>query len=147
MIQLMLAIWSLVPLLFLNSAWSSQFHILLKPGLENFEHYFASVWDQCSCAVVWTFFGIAFLWDWNENWPFPVLWPLLSFPNCRERVEVYEQHANVLLLILKDNETPLLLIISFQTLFSKSTLYLLDISFPSFHFLQMTVFPSVSLGK
>ena len=25
--------------------------------------------------VVWSFFGIAFLWDWNENWPFPVLWP------------------------------------------------------------------------
>ena len=21
------------------------------------------------------------LWDWNENRPFPVLWPLLSFPN------------------------------------------------------------------
>ena len=21
------------------------------------------------------------LWDWNENGPFPVLWPLLSFPN------------------------------------------------------------------
>ena len=21
------------------------------------------------------------LWDWNEYWPFPVLWPLLSFPN------------------------------------------------------------------
>ena len=20
--------------------------------------------------------------DWNENWPFPVLWPLLSFPFC-----------------------------------------------------------------
>ena len=56
-------------------------HILLKPGLENFEHYFASVWDECNCAVVWTFFGIAFLWDWNENWPFPVLWTLLSFPN------------------------------------------------------------------
>ena len=31
--------------------------------------------------VVWAFFGIAFLWDQNENWPFPVLWPLLSFPN------------------------------------------------------------------
>ena len=55
-------------------------HILLKPGLENFEHYFASVWDECNCAVVWTFFGITSLWDWNENWPFPVLWPLLSFP-------------------------------------------------------------------
>ena len=56
-------------------------HILLKPGLENFGHYFTSVWDECNCAVVWAFFGIAFLWDWNENWPFLVLWPLLSFPN------------------------------------------------------------------
>ena len=35
-------------------------HVLLKPGLENFEHYFASVWDECSCAVVWAFFGICF---------------------------------------------------------------------------------------
>ena len=61
--------------------WKFTVHILLKPGLENFEHYFASVWDECNCEVVWTFFGIAFLWDWNENWPFPVLWPLLSFPN------------------------------------------------------------------
>ena len=56
-------------------------HVLLKPGLENFEHSFTSVWDECNCAVVWAFFGIAFIWDWNENWP-PVLWPLLSFPNC-----------------------------------------------------------------
>ena len=42
-------------------------HILLKPGLENFEHYFIGMWDECNRAVVWTFFGIAFLWDWNEN--------------------------------------------------------------------------------
>ena len=61
--------------------WNFMAHVLLKPGLENFEHYFASVWDESNCAVVWTFFGIAFLWDWNENWPVPVLWPLLSFPN------------------------------------------------------------------
>ena len=38
-------------------------HILLKPGLENFEHYTGSVWDECNCAVVWAFFGIALLWD------------------------------------------------------------------------------------
>ena len=56
-------------------------HLLLKPGLENFEHYFTSVWDECNCVVVWAFFSIAFLWDWNENWPLPVLWPLLSFPH------------------------------------------------------------------
>ena len=61
--------------------WKLTVHILLKPGLENFEHYCTSVWDECNCAVVWAFFGIAFLWDWNENWLFPVLWPLLSFPN------------------------------------------------------------------
>ena len=61
--------------------WKFMVHVLLKPGLENFEHYFTSVWDECNCAVVWTFFGIAFLWDWNENWHFPVLCPLLSFPN------------------------------------------------------------------
>ena len=63
------------------NTWKFMVHILLKPGLENFEHYFTSVWNECNCAVVWTFFGIAFLWDWNEHWPFPVLWPLLSFPN------------------------------------------------------------------
>ena len=46
-------------------------HVLLKSGLENFEHYFASVWDEHNCKVVWTFFGIAFLWDWNEKLTFP----------------------------------------------------------------------------
>ena len=61
--------------------WKFTVHVLLKRGLENFERYFASVWDECNCVVVWAFFGIAFLWNWNENWPFPVLWPLLSFPN------------------------------------------------------------------
>ena len=53
----------------------------LKPGLESFEHYFINAWDEWNCAVVWAFFGIAFLWGWNENRPFPVLWPLLSFPD------------------------------------------------------------------
>ena len=61
--------------------WKFMVQVLLKPGLENFEHYFASVWDECNCTTVWTFFVISLLWDWNENWPFPVLWPLLNFPN------------------------------------------------------------------
>ena len=51
--------------------WKFTVHVLLKPGLENFEHYFASVWDECNCAEVWAFFRIAFLWNWNENWLFP----------------------------------------------------------------------------
>ena len=47
--------------------WKFMVHVLLKPGLENFEHYFTSMRDECNCALVRTFFGIVFLWDWNEN--------------------------------------------------------------------------------
>ena len=71
--------------------WKFTVHVLLKPGLKNFEHYFTSMWDECNCAVVWAFFGIAFLWDWNENWPFPVLWPLLSFANL---LAYWVQHSS-----------------------------------------------------
>ena len=71
--------------------WKFMVHVLLKLGLENFEHYFASMWDDCNCVVVWTLFGIAFFWDWNENWHFSVLWPLLSFPNL---LTYWAQHFN-----------------------------------------------------
>ena len=71
--------------------WKFMVHVLLKPSLENFEHYFTSVWDECNCAAVWAFFGIAFLRDCNENWPFPVLWPLLNFPNL---LAYWVQHFN-----------------------------------------------------
>ena len=69
MIQQILAVWSLVPLPFLNPVWIwvLSVHVLLKPSLEKFEHYFVSMWEECNYAVVWTFFGIAFFWDWNEN--------------------------------------------------------------------------------
>ena len=40
--------------------WKFTVHVLLKPGLENFEHYFASVWDECNCVVVWTFLALPF---------------------------------------------------------------------------------------
>ena len=61
--------------------WKFTVHVLLKSSLESFEHYFASMWEDCNCMVVWTFFVLVFLWAWSENWAFPVLWPLLSFPN------------------------------------------------------------------
>ena len=54
--------------------WKFSVHVLFKPGLENFEHYFASMWDECNCAVVWTFFAIAFLHDCKENWPQETAW-------------------------------------------------------------------------
>ena len=58
--------------------WIFSVHILLKPSLENFEHYFASVWDEFNCVVVWMFFGIAFLWDWNET----LISELCYFSSC-----------------------------------------------------------------
>ena len=65
----------------IGSIVSNPFKLFRLPNPQNFEHYFTSMWDECNCAVAWAFFGIAFLWDWNEDGPFPVLWPLLSFPN------------------------------------------------------------------
>ena len=47
--------------------WKFSVHVLLKPSLENFEHCFARVLNECNFAVVRAFFDIAFLWDWNEN--------------------------------------------------------------------------------
>ena len=43
--------------------WKFTVHVLLKPVLENFKHDFTSVWDECNCEGVWTFFGIALLCD------------------------------------------------------------------------------------
>ena len=66
-------------------------HVLLKPSLKDFEHNLAGMWNECNCTVVWAFFGIASLWDWNENWPFPVLWPLLCLPNL---LAYWVKHCN-----------------------------------------------------
>ena len=71
--------------------WNFLLHILLKPSLKDFEHNLVSMWNEHNFIVIWTFFGIVILWDWNENWPFLVLWPLLSFPNL---LAYWVQHFN-----------------------------------------------------
>ena len=51
----MLAVWSLVPLAFRKSSlkmWKFTVHMLLKSGVENFEHYFAGMRDEYNCVVV-----------------------------------------------------------------------------------------------
>ena len=75
--------------------WKFLIHVLLKPSLKDFEHYLASMWNECNCVVVWTFFGIAFLWEWKENWPFPLLWPLLSFPNLLTQLNWTEYSTSI----------------------------------------------------
>ena len=32
--------------------WKFLVHVLLKPSLESFEHYFAGMGKECNCAVV-----------------------------------------------------------------------------------------------
>ena len=73
--------------------WKFSVHVLLKPSLKDFEYYLASMRNECNCRVVWAFFVFAHLWDWNENWHFPVLWPLLSFPNL---LTYWVQHFNII---------------------------------------------------
>ena len=58
--------------------WEFSVQVLLKPGLENFEHYFTSVWDECNCAIVWAFFGIGMKTDLFQScghcWVFQICW-------------------------------------------------------------------------
>ena len=50
--------------------WKFLVYVLLKPSLKDFEHYFASMWNEHSCIAVWTFLGIAFLLGhYNKIWP------------------------------------------------------------------------------
>ena len=82
MIHWMLAIWSSSFLKHSFYIWKFSVHVLLKPSLENFEHYFASVWNKCNCAVVWTFlalpvFGIGMktdLFHCGHCWDFQICW-------------------------------------------------------------------------
>ena len=72
--------------------WKFSVHVLLKSSLKDFKHNLTSMWNECNFTIVWKFFGIAFLWDWNGNWHFPVLWPLLSFPNL---LAYWVQHFSI----------------------------------------------------
>ena len=72
-IQLMLAIWSLVPLAFLKPA-EHLVHVLLKPGLENFEHYLMCVrWVQLcgSLNILWHCLSSGL--EWIVNFSSPVV--------------------------------------------------------------------------
>ena len=63
--------------------WKFVVHALLKPDLKNFEDHFASVWNECNHALLWTFFCIVLLWDrmktdlfqsCGQSWDFQICW-------------------------------------------------------------------------
>ena len=74
--------WSAFPKSSLN-IWKFAVHVLLKPGLENFEHYFTSMWDECNSMVfehsfALPFFGIGMKTDLFRScghcWGFQICW-------------------------------------------------------------------------
>ena len=58
--------------------WKFMVHVLLTPGLENFEQYFVGIWDEGNCMVVWTFFGIGMESELFQScghcWVFQICW-------------------------------------------------------------------------
>ena len=58
--------------------WKFTVHVLLKPSLKNFEHYFASMWDDYNCVAVSAFFGIGMKNDLFQScghcWVFQICW-------------------------------------------------------------------------
>ena len=63
---------------FYKSTWTS--------GSSRFKYCWSPAWRILSitflvCEMSTIVHSLNILWDWNENKPFPVLWPLLSFPN------------------------------------------------------------------
>ena len=63
--------------------WKLLVHVLLKTILKDFDNTLICILNEIINIVVWTFFGIAFLWDWNETgffwycghcWVFQICW-------------------------------------------------------------------------
>ena len=70
--------------------WKFSIHLPLKPILKDMGHNLTSMWSECigSLNILWHCASLGFEW---KNWPFPVLWPLLSFPNL---LTYWMQHIN-----------------------------------------------------
>ena len=54
--------------------WKFTVHALLKPGLENFERYFASTWDKCNCValnILWHCLCLGLEWKLTFSSPVP----------------------------------------------------------------------------
>ena len=61
--------------------WKFFVCIMLEPSMHDFKHDLTSMGDECKCPRVNMFFGITLLGNEDEDWPFPVLWPLKGLPD------------------------------------------------------------------
>ena len=75
-IQWTLAIWSLVPLPFLNPACTFERSLFMNCWI------LANMWNEHNSMAIWTFFSITLLWDWNKNWLFQSCGHSWAFQIC-----------------------------------------------------------------
>ena len=61
--------------------WKFLVCIRLKPSIQDIKHDLTSMGDECNCPMIWTFFSTTLLGNWDEDWLFLVLWPLLGLPD------------------------------------------------------------------
>ena len=101
LIQWTMGIWFLAPLPFLNPACmsgTSQFTYCWSLAWRILSISLTSMQNEHGCTVVWTFFGIDLLWDWNKNWFFQSCGHCWVFQIC--------WHFNVSLTPVSVQESP-----------------------------------------
>ena len=84
--------------------WKFTVHILLKPGLENFEHYFTGMWDECNCVVAehplaLPFFGIGMKTDLFQScghcWVFEICWHIECSPFTASSFRIWNSSTEI----------------------------------------------------
>ena len=81
---------------FLGSSWSGKINLFLVNsfiGYKDLKHGLTRMGDECNCSMVSTYFSTTSPGNWDEDWPFPVLWTLLSLQICW-RIECYSLMAS-----------------------------------------------------
>ena len=84
--------------------WNFLIHVLLKHHLENFEHFFGSMWNQCSCEIEHSltlpFFGIGIKYELFQSWGhytiFQICWPIDCSTFTASSFRIWNSSAGIL---------------------------------------------------
>ena len=83
--------------------WKFSVHVLLKPGLENFEHYFTIVWDECNwaveCSLGLPFLGIRMKMDLSQScghcWVFQICWHIECSSSTASSLKIWNSSTGI----------------------------------------------------
>ena len=80
--------------------WNFSVHLLLKPSLKDLEHNPASMWNECTCAVVWTFFETGMKTDLFQScghcWVFQICWHIECSTLTASYFRIWSSSAGIL---------------------------------------------------